>query len=379
MATKPTFFETGPETVAPVRRVYDGEVPEYPEGNDGFRKNTKDTEEKKSRLANLNVNEALRIAKTDSYGRLIIDEDQAARQIRNLSTDTGNPLDRGTARQREGALESIGAKTDKPGAKILNAALSLSDKVQKITNKIKGTVDINGVKRLIETGDLNSANGVANILNTLAKGNLIKVEDITSKIAVISSLMDDMKEYGILNAVDYVMQTMDDIESKKRLLAKMVPAMFISADIKGLNTAIDILGAGRVMSLYPQGIQAFIAGFRTSYRTTTDQYPRIWNNVFKLFNRLNGTWALTDRNGTQINDLTGLISMSLRFYDVFKYIDHTKLNVNIYPTLSLTKEEQVTRFTEALLTAREYRRGDKHRLLSQLYPKASFSFRRQTR
>lgn len=374
---KPTFFKTGPEKVAPVKNVYNGETPVYPVKDEGFKKQTEDKQAKEKTLKSLDVGKLLKTVKADRDGNLKFDEKKALKQLDNLADDISDLRNKGTDKQKDGILDKMGKASDRPGAKIANSILKLNDNVKKISDKVLGKVNIAGAATLIRNGDISSAQGVASIINTLANGDIIKIDDFTSKIAVIQGVMDDLNAYGILDAIDYVLDTMDDIDAKKRLLAKMVPGMFIGADIKGLNKAIGILGAGRMMAIYPNGIKAVVAGFKIPYGTTTADYHKLQNNLFSLFNKLDNKWNVMVRDGVEINDLTALVTMNARFYKVFRYIDHTKLTVNIYPGSGLTKEVQAARFGAAVQVARSYPQGDKERLLRSMYPRSSFLFNRR--
>lgn len=373
--TKPTFFQTGPDKVAPVKKLLEGEIPDYPSGDEGFQNKKKKEPYQAGNRGN--VADLLKSVSVGRGGELEIDDKKAIRELNKISDDVSEFFTKGTDVQNRKVLDDVSDVVDTPGAGIVAAVAKQSKRVDGILNKVKGTVNIKGLKTLIEGGDIESAHGIANIINSLADGSAIKVESFTTKMKVINSLIEDLEKYGVLSAIDYVLDTMQDIESKKRLLAKMVPSFFHASDVDNLNLACDVLGTGRVMAIYPKGIQAFIAGFRIPVRTPPSKYSKHWNRVIKLFNRLDSKWNVTVRNGVEINDLRAMIKMNKQFYDVFKYIDYTKLNFDPFVGSGDTREDQVKRFTAMVMIARSYRVGDKERLLQREYPESNFTWKRR--
>ena len=224
--------------------------------------------------------------------------------------------------------------------------------------------------------EINSVNGVVGVINSLASGDVLKVNDFTSKMAVIQGIMGDLQRYGILDAIDYVLKSMEDIKTKKLLLSRMVPIFFINADIKNLRVCIKTLGSGKVMALYPKGISAFCGGYRYPYNSSPEHYAGFRNDILNLFNNLDPEWNLTSRNGVKINNLENLTYMSTNFFRIFNHIDHASLTEDIYPTLALSRAEQSIRFSSVILMAKNYPVVSIPQFLSRRYPKASFTFRR---
>ena len=371
--TRPTFFQTGPQTVVPVRRVYDADKPLYPEKDDGF----KTPKPKSNSIINPgNAGNALKAIKPDKSGNLSISRLDALKQVSSATSNLGNPIDQLTPAQQQATLSNLGVEQNSPGADIINASSNTSARARRIINKIAGTVNIGTTKRLIHNGDINSVNGVVGVINELANGNVLQVEDFTSKMSIVRGVISDLAKYGILDSIDYVLQTMSDIRSKKRLLTKMVPMFFISADIANLNMAIKTLGAGRVMAIYPQGIAAFCSGFRFHWTTKPTQYKKFRNQIIQLFNKLDPQWNIYTRNGTTINNYEALTYMSSHFYTLFSHFDGATIDDDIFPGSGQTKAVQATRFSTMVLTAKNFPSVDLQRFLTTRYPKASFTFRR---
>jgi len=363
---KPTFFKTGPESVVPVRNITSGDKPSYPIKDEGFK-----GVNAKSKPP-INVGDSLKTIKPNNTGTVDLDKKSALKQLVSALKGNGNPIGDLTEDQQN----SILGEKQRPGEKLLNGYSKASTLTKNKIEKINATLDLGGTKNLILNGDINSVNGVVGVINTLASGDVLKVNDFTSKMGLIQGIMGDLQRYGILDAIDYVLKSMEDIKTKKLLLSKMVPIFFINADIKNLNVCIKTLGSGKVMALYPKGISAFCSGFRYPYNSSPEHYAGFRNQILDLFNNLDPEWNLITRNGVKINNLECLTYMSSNFYRIFNFIDHTTLSEDIYPTLGLSREEQSSRFSSVVLMAKNYPVVSIPQFLSRRYPKASFTFRR---
>lgn len=370
MTTKPTFFQTGPEKVVPVKNVYEGAKPRYPEKDAGFKSATPPGK------PTTDVSKIVKSIKPDQAGNLTIDKTAALKALKSAANDLGNPIGQLSEKQQKDALNDMGVGNEVPGSKISNSFSKLKEKNKVVTNYVTGTIDFGNTKKLIRGGDINSVNSVVNVINALTNGSIIKVDAFNSKLAIIRSVMDDLQRYGIIESIDYLLKTMADSRQKKKMLARLVPMFFISADIDNLNLAIKALGAGRVLSLYPSGISAFCSGFRFHWSTKPEQYKAIRNKILKLFNTLNPKWNVSVRNSVEINNLDPISYMSSNFYTIFSNFHYGDLSEDIFPGSGLTKEQQTIRFTTMVLCAKRYPSTHLERALARQFPKASFTFRR---
>lgn len=370
MSTKPTFFQTGPEKVVPVKNVYDGAKPKYPEKDEGFKSSTAPSK------PSVDLSKIVKSIKPDQAGNLKIDKDAALKALKSTTRDLGNPIGGLSEKQQKDALHDMGVDREVPGSSISNSFSKLKEKNKLVTDYVQGTIDFGNTKKLIRGGDINSVNSVVNVINALTNGSVIKVEAFNSRMAIIRSVMDDLQRYGIIESIDYLLKTMADSRQKKKMLARLVPMFFISADINNLNLAIKILGAGRVLSLYPAGISAFCSGFKYHWSTKPEQYKDLRNRILKLFNTLDPNWNITIRNSVVINNLDPISYMSSNFYTIFSNFSYTTLSEDIFPGSGQTKEQQTIRFTTMVLCAKRYPSTHLERALSKQYPKASFTFRR---
>lgn len=368
--TKPTFFQTGPEKVVPVKDIYHGAKPKYPEKDEGFKSSAKPVRSDKD------VSKLVKTIKTDQAGILRIDKDAAIKALRSSTKRSGNPIGDLTNKQQDDVLYDMGVGHDIPGSGISNSFTSLSNRANKIKNSITGTIDLGNTKRLIRNGDVNSVNGVVGIINTLTNGSVLKVEDFNSKLAIINSVMGDLQRYGIIESIDYILKTMADSRSKKRMLSRLVPMFFMNGDINNLNLAIKSLGAGRVMALYPEGISAFCSGFRYHRITKPEQYKDYRNRIIALFNKLDPKWNVSVRDGVEINNLESLTYMSTSFYNLFKNFSHSDLNFDIFPDSGETREVQTRRFITMIMIAKNFPSSHVERFMTRAYPKALFTFKR---
>lgn len=169
---------------------------------------------------------------------------------------------------------------------------------------------IGDVDRIISKEDLQSATGIAKVLEELSgNSNLTSILDIAPQLSMVKGMVNEAMRLGLPEAVDGLIDSFEDDDDKRRLrLFSTVNAAANSA-LTFIETQLDSedIGAGAIMSFAPNITTSILSNYKLN-----DKYPTD-DDVVKLIGvvkRLDDGWMKYDRNGVVIEDISSLNSAS---------------------------------------------------------------------
>lgn len=183
---------------------------------------------------------------------------------------------------------------------------------------------IDDVETFIDNADFKSVAGISNIINNIVgETELAKVLNIETELSVLKFVNDLSTVWGIPNALDKLMGTLPDDETKKVFVTESLPATIQSGNLSTLNTAVNELGSITILSLYPKIVPTVLANYsyeKGNYYPTGDQL----NKLIDSLHSIDPDWAYTYRNGRRIFNLEPFMKCSRSALDLLLMSDEYK-------------------------------------------------------
>lgn len=175
---------------------------------------------------------------------------------------------------------------------------------------------VDDVETFIDNADFKSVAGISNIINDIVgETELAKVLNIETELSVLKFVNDLSTVWGVPNALDKLMGTLPDDESKKVFVTESLPATITSGNLSTLNTAVNTLGAVTVTALYPKIVPTVLSNY--SY-DKGNHYPTggQLNTLVESLQNIDPDWAYTYRNGRRIFNLEPFMKCSRSALDL---------------------------------------------------------------
>ena len=209
-------------------------------------------------------------------------------------------------------------------------------------------VIVGDVEKIISSKDLGSVTGIASLISELTgNANLIKILNISPKLAVVKSFIDQAMKLRLPEVIDLLMDTMDSEEDLRQLKLHSCLNAAMNSDIgfilKQLNDR-DI-GRGAIVSLYPNLVSIILENYRLDHMVVT---PNDVSVLIQVLSRLDPKWLVYNRNGTEIDDISKLAKASDDALRVLK-----KNNATYVPAL-LARSTEGTDMVTTTLNMRPY-------------------------
>lgn len=153
-------------------------------------------------------------------------------------------------------------------------------------------------------GDITgSASEFTEFVNDLLKSDLLPpVVDDYVNVAMIGSLIGLAIELELPEAIDKLLDKIDDDKAKKKALIANLERVARAADLPNLRKIRGWIGAAEMYARLPNIVQLIMAGFRLkTEEDETPNYGSIYNELIELFDSLDPEWSRRDRLGEPIS------------------------------------------------------------------------------
>lgn len=313
--SNPALFSTGPTPDLIVEDVY---APAGPKNKPGPATASEELkEEVKTSVGSYGKNikglaEDLKI----EDGKLGVDKKLATERLIDSTGNLASPISRMGVDVLDSLMGKMGVKGQSP--KDIAEGLGEAGKPgkgffqdkEKAAGLLRVVMDDRGqtISRLVNDADFKSAKGIKDLLGALGSTAEMQLFDLDAQFAVADELMEKLNKYGGLDALDIVLEKIEDDKDKKRYILSNLPTLFNRCDIRSIRKAIDWVGASAVMRKVPNGIVILMQQYRmpSGQWTNVDRREEIRED-FDLFldtlNRLDDKWRVTTWNGNEVLNL----------------------------------------------------------------------------
>lgn len=169
---------------------------------------------------------------------------------------------------------------------------------------------IGEVEAIIDKGDLRSAQGISQVINQLTgNDNLTKILNMDPKISVVKGMVDEAMRLGLPEAVDALIESFDDDDSKRKIRLFSTVNAATNTDLDFIEKQIDSpdIGSGAIVSLTPDITSSILE----NYKLKGDS-PEVEDvqKLMRVLNKLDEGWMSYNRGGDHIDNLLSLTGAS---------------------------------------------------------------------
>lgn len=171
-------------------------------------------------------------------------------------------------------------------------------------------VIIDGVTSTIDGADLKSVNGISQVIGGLT-GNtdLVKILNLGPSLSIVNEFLGEAMRLELPGAVDALIDSLDDDESKRKLKLHGTWQAANFADLDFLEKQIDSpdVGAGAIVSLTPDIISLVLQNYKLYGKSPTTEDAQ---KLLRILNKLDNKWMKYQRGEDYIDNLSYLTEAS---------------------------------------------------------------------
>lgn len=230
-------------------------------------------------------------------------------------------------------LASIGFKNN--AKELANGILGLpgsTSPIEALANtdpKLK--IIFNAVETVKNTGDKESAAGIASMINAITgNSELAKVLDIESQFAVMNTVMAKSYEYNIPGLADTFMNKATTDVEKRKLAIMFGQKAFPNANFDTMNTVLNAVEKQSIPALFPKAVPQVLKGYKflpAQQGSNHTQLMDLANAFIEMLERIDTHWYQYERNGVWITNLEVYKDASEDAVTVLSMIDIHRLNL----------------------------------------------------
>lgn len=171
-------------------------------------------------------------------------------------------------------------------------------------------VIIGDVEKMVASKDLGTVNGIASLVNELSgNDNLIKVLNISPKISVVKSFMNEAMKLRLPEVVDLLIDTIDSEDDKRELKLRSTLNAAYNSDVSFINNQINDpnIGPGAIGGMYPTIVSVFLSNYVLVNAVPTAEQAAI---LITMLDKIDSNWLSYDRDGHSIHNLSDLSTAS---------------------------------------------------------------------
>lgn len=230
-------------------------------------------------------------------------------------------------------LASIGFKNN--AKELANGILGLpgsTSPIEALANtdpKLK--IIFNAVETVKNTGDKESAAGIASMINAITgNSELAKVLDIESQFAVMNTVMAKSYEYNIPGLADTFMNKATTDVEKRKLAIMFGQKAFPNANFDTMNTVLNAVEKQSIPALFPKAVPQVLKGYKflpAQQGSNHTQLMDLANAFIEMLERIDTHWYQYERNGVWITNLEVYKDASEDAVTVLSMIEIHRLNL----------------------------------------------------
>lgn len=176
----------------------------------------------------------------------------------------------------------------------------------------------------LASGDAMSARSLFGIVGDVLGGSWVNYfPDIAGQAAFFGTLIEKAMELGIPDAIDDLLDKIDDEEMRKELLISNAEKCAKAGDLANLEIIKGYIGAAGLKAKVPDLVKYVMQGYKlptnSSSNATVPDYAGIYAKMISLFNSVDPGWDTTVRNGVRISRLYCFVTASEGTRKVFAY------------------------------------------------------------
>lgn len=241
-------------------------------------------------------------------GKVSVDTKDLMKRIQNESGELGSPLNNLQKTLTTKILKAIGLKDAADVAKQAGVAGlpgSGNEASKKILTIQNAKVLYGTVTTIVDSAkNLKNATDVVNLLNSISgNSTLAKLIDKEAQFAVFGNLLQQVSALGIPDAIDLLLDKLDDDKERRRLLLDNLRSLIMNSDMPSVRKAITYVGGAGILSRVPDAIPLIMTFYQFAPGTDPNNYAAKREELIGILNDIDAHWFEYSRNGTWISNL----------------------------------------------------------------------------
>lgn len=206
---------------------------------------------------------------------------------------------------------------------------------------------VGGIETVME-GDLSTVTGVAELLQQITgNSDLIKVLDLTGKIAAFTSAIDIAMEFRIPEIIDLLIDDIKDEKEQRRVRLSSCMSAARHSDLDFIIACCNDskIGTHAVISTFPDLVTVILENFKFTNEEEINNHAASMKLVNLIF-RLKPKWLEYSRNGKKIASVQSMGKISDNAVTALSLDERTLIAANIakaFPPTDSIKETLITR------------------------------------
>lgn len=172
-----------------------------------------------------------------------------------------------------------------------------------IYSKVEAVVD--GVTKSFDSANLKDAKGIFSLVNQITGNDqLTKFFDVGAEANVLSGLFREAIQMGIPETIQTLIDTAKSSKAADLALRGNIGVAVTLADLHTTNLMVDTLGLNRVLADVPNAPERVLANYSLPAGIKNEELDDELARLLETMDKLRPGWAVYDRGGEAINDLS---------------------------------------------------------------------------
>lgn len=247
-----------------------------------------------------------------------------------ISTDGGKlGLNRGEIEKRLSSAMGQSMYTLKPELRE-----SMIQSMAEMTGQDAATIKLamNNIQSDVDSDKQGDASALAQILsNVEGSEEIIQIFDLHAETAMISALLDQAIDMGIPQAVETLLNRVENEEVRRRIALERLRLAAMNSQLKSVQSITSLAGADAAMAKVPDIVVLITQNYNWGANVRSDEYPAKRDELLNTLAQLNPRWHSKRRDGQWISDLEPFSMASQQALTLFKMSEYS-LQAMVAPT-----------------------------------------------
>lgn len=183
---------------------------------------------------------------------------------------------------------------------------SLIQSMAEMTGQDAATLKVamNNVQTEAPSNRQGDATALAQILsNVSGSQEVIDVFDMHAEVALLGGLLDQAIDLGIPQAVETLLERIDDVEVQRRVALERLRLAALNSQLGTVRSIVDVAGADAALAKVPDIIELVTQNYSWGVNVRSDEYPAKRDELIATLDQINPRWHSKKRDGQWVSNL----------------------------------------------------------------------------
>lgn len=201
-------------------------------------------------------------------------------------------------------------------SELIGSLRSLPNLVQSEILKVQGTISditatVNGVQATIKNADLNTLQGVGDLINKISKTTLpYSFTDKSGLVTLGSNLIKEGNRLGLPDVYKTITSGISDKGIVLGITKLLLPNVISTSNINALLNIANSPVVKQITKISPSFVGDFVKNFTLQVGTLQSDHPAILKSIGESLTKLDARWKTTVQGNDDITDLSAVAACS---------------------------------------------------------------------